>query len=685
MPLQAPAVDPKFGETTPHGVAPSSARGGATDDSMSDFLLHMEARLQESIRRLDNKMDQAGTHGRKTKNAPHRTSLNTPSTIQTELMERVGCKVDALLADGHHEIYGNKVASAKDFWDAVSFEANKGDLRCLGECDGRLAMEDVFKGLKCLAVVDVDEAEKEKLLIEAEVREFLSALEDQQGRISLNSFLYALEAKRTKPEFDGELANCPRPLTGASNDKLVSTFAARSYKAGEEAENRGSSTTLGAKLKHKLKPQNRDSTLDLIMAIVICANGLSIGLSMDYDYAVFFVLDVLFTISFVVELFLKWFATQGAKTYFSTPANVFDFCLILIDIVQLVCGRLMKSNIFDGLPSAALFRICRLARLTRLVRMVKLQMVQDLIAMVTGIVGGLTTLMWSIILFFVFLYVIALCFRELYGNSQAMVDDTNITNYFNSVPRAILTVFRYNFGDFDLGKGSLLEAVPDAYGSASGIFVCTLFFVVNVGVFNVITAIFVESTVKAAEDLHQARKHDRLTDNYLWLTCMQTLIKKLFVHKGIDLSDTTFESYVQAGLDGIMDETIEEDAFGNFIQDPEVTKALRSLDIDEADDEYMFDILDSDNGGQVTVAEVIDGLQRLRGNPRRSDVITIDLMARDIQAKLNMLLMDAGLLDPQECQRSSNRTSVGSVGSRRGTISARGRKSVVKSLQKLCM
>merc|ERR1712060_928935 len=77
---------------------------------------------------------------------------------------------------------------------------------------------------------------------------------------------------------------------------------------------------------------------------------------------------------------------------------------------------------------------------------------------------------------------------------------------------------------------------------------------------------------------------------------------------------------------------IYEDAFSDFIEDPSVRRALKDLEIDECDHKYMFDILDNDNTGSLTLFEFMDGLRRLRGNPRRSDIISVDLMVRDIQA-----------------------------------------------------
>jgi len=68
-----------------------------------------------------------------------------------------------------------------------------------------------------------------------------------------------------------------------------------------------------------------------------------------------------------------------------------------------------------------------------------------------------------------------------------------------------------------------------------------------------------------------------------------------------------------------------------WVKDPYVIHALDELDIDRQDHARLSDILDPQNDGQIPVLDLIDGIRRLRGFPRRSDIITIDLMIREAQ------------------------------------------------------
>merc|ERR1719468_587517 len=67
----------------------------------------------------------------------------------------------------------------------------------------------------------------------------------------------------------------------------------------------------------------------------------------------------------------------------------------------------------------------------------------------------------------------------------------------------------------------------------------------------------------------------------------------------------------------------------------EVKEALSALDINSEENAHLSDILDPDNGGSVGCMELVDGLDRLRGEPRRGDIIAVDLMIRSLQLQVD--------------------------------------------------
>jgi hypothetical protein len=198
----------------------------------------------------------------------------------------------------------------------------------------------------------------------------------------------------------------------------------------------------------------------------------------------------------------------------------------------------------------------------------------------------------------------------------------------------MLTVFLYFFGEFQTIDGtSLWWGILLTHGTIPACFVCVLFFVITIGLFNVIAAIFVESTMEAANALQNERKSERLNDTFLWSSSISFLLRKLLDHHGI-----VVDGHLNDNLNTLAKEKITEVEFTEFIRDSEVVKALDDLEISRADHKVMFDILDNDNNGTIYMHQLVDGLRRLRGDPRRSDIISVDLMVRSIQEQTDALM-----------------------------------------------
>jgi hypothetical protein len=259
--------------------------------------------------------------------------------------------------------------------------------------------------------------------------------------------------------------------------------------------------------------------------------------------------------------------------------------------------------------------------------------------MLGGILGGTPTLISAVALFLAVVYITSLLFRELFGREAKIMyceecGDVDITEMFENVPRAMLTVFRFFFGDFSTIQGvNLYEGIQIGYGTTAQLFVCMVFFVVFIGVFNVITAIFVESTLAAAAKLERSKLLSRLQNEELWVEKINVLIWEWFEQMGKNEPGVSLSKLAEEWHQ----EPLYVEQFQNYIKDPEVREALDDLDIDNADHPYLFDILDADNAGSIYLDEFIDGLARLRGFPRRSDTITIDLMVREVQTRTQQM------------------------------------------------
>jgi len=385
-----------------------------------------------------------------------------------------------------------------------------------------------------------------------------------------------------------------------------------------------------------------DTTVDTLMGVVILVNAVFIAFSMDMGDSSWqwLVADAFFSALFLLELGFK-FVRMGIREYFCGPSrhmHAFDSSLVFLDLLQLMlvlAGGSEKAA--EGMPSASLFRLIRLLKLARILRPLRSEVFSDLLAMVQGMVGGMTTLLWSVVFFVLFVYLVSLVFRETFGRKHG----ATASKFFNSVPRSMLTTFRCSFGDCTSSAGTpIFEHINSEYGALASIACCLFAFVITIGLFNVISAIFVQSTMLAAEALERQKKRHRLGDKALWSTRICTLIRRMM--------DISPEHTVPDRMSDAISEVFSVDVPGHIInavsKDPEAIAALNDLEISPEDYDFLSDILDPDLSGSISLEEFVDGLHRLRGDPRRSDIVAVDLMVRSVQRQVAQISAGMGRL-----------------------------------------
>jgi hypothetical protein len=261
-------------------------------------------------------------------------------------------------------------------------------------------------------------------------------------------------------------------------------------------------------------------------------------------------------------------------------------------------------------------------------------MFKDLLSMVQGLASGALTLFWAICVFLLMIYFMALVSRELLGNDEA----EQVYDYFNSVPRSMFTIFRCSFGDCSSRTGvPIPEYIEREYGGIYGLIYCLFIFFVTIGLFNIISAIFVDSTMSYQQKLHAKKRKDRLMDGNRWSRNVATIIEELLTYtdtwKELDSDD------LLASLSGLVKVEFESDIIEHVVHNvPAVQQCLNNLDIDPDDHARLSDILDPDHSGTIHMLELVEGLRRLRGDPRRSDVVSVDLMVRSLQERVDEIL-----------------------------------------------
>jgi len=163
------------------------------------------------------------------------------------------------------------------------------------------------------------------------------------------------------------------------------------------------------------------------------------------------------------------------------------------------------------------------------------------------------------------------------------------------------------------------------------------------GFCNVITSIFVENTHMSAKQTEVFAKRQRLLDQRL-LAQKSTLLARLAVELWYQFSNSGQNG--RRGSLGIQrssptPEQIQESAsnmritpefFAVLSKNDNFQQILSDLDVSDEDQLDLFETLDANNSGCLDLEELIVGIAKLRGDARRADVVTVNLLLRHVQA-----------------------------------------------------
>jgi len=333
---------------------------------------------------------------------------------------------------------------------------------------------------------------------------------------------------------------------------------------------------------------------------MIILNALLIGFEMEYNVessdSIFFwiVIESIFLIFFICETTLRFRAT-GCRRNCRDPAALLDVVLIIFGIVDTWIIQLAmagRADHSDAMFKITLLRLVRLARIVRVLRVLRLfRYFKELVLLAKGILGALKALVWSFVLMFIILYVGSILTTSWYNyvaRESPKDADGDLQIWFGSIGNSMLTLFQLiTLEDWpEVVRGSM-----DVW-SLSWLFLVPFMMLTNVSLLNAVTAVVVEKvfTIANAEGGQEVK---RLEKN-----------RKGLLRKVKRVCDTI-------GVDA--DSNLNKEDFVKAIGKPNVTVHLRELGIDTFDARELFDCLDTDESGDLTVTEFVDGCLRAVG------------------------------------------------------------------------
>lgn len=255
---------------------------------------------------------------------------------------------------------------------------------------------------------------------------------------------------------------------------------------------------------------------DLTCAVVISFNALLIGFSTQEmitwgmanvgkgekpENQLFTELGYFFIAFYILELVMKMVVFR--LHFFMNRDwswNVFDFLLVLIGLYDL-------TDFDSGDTDVTWIRLLRLIKMLKMLRVIRvMKFFRVLRMMVSSIAGSMMTLMWSILMLGLMMYVFGLCFLQIiaaYLSDPSVLNTPNkeatleaVTMYWASVPQAIITLY------YAVTGGADWEALAVPVREAGDLYHCFFMFYIAFSIFavlNVLTGLYVDTATKVSE------------------------------------------------------------------------------------------------------------------------------------------------------------------------------------------
>jgi len=427
----------------------------------------------------------------------------------------------------------------------------------------------------------------------------------------------------------------------------------------------------------KPAPKKGELYLKIVNAIVcltVCLDMSTMAISADYspEGIGWLIVETLYCLVFVWEVATKM-RLAGARSYLCGPAanwNLCDLAITVISVLEVMmnyAGRLLESSHDAGLAKVArvavMLRGLRLIRVVRLVKLVTNPLLKDLANMLVGLVIGIPSLLWVMIFFVLILFMIGLTFRFMFGPDpgQNLIsicgrpdDITDFSDpvckvawmygeeFFGTLPAAMFTTFRFMLGDYSTRAGkSLVVALEQDYGMKFQLLFVVWMILAIFGLFNIITAIFVDTTVAGLKHNDVKRKYMKQYERRYVATKLRDLLaraKEILAEGGGLVRHHSFKNASHGdAVDNLGMIEMSEDDFVALMRDDTVKQLMADLDIEIFNASGIFFTFDGDGSGLLSLQELAMGVMKLRGDLQKSDMIASWMASRSLHDKFDAL------------------------------------------------
>lgn len=349
---------------------------------------------------------------------------------------------------------------------------------------------------------------------------------------------------------------------------------------------------------------------DLIICPLIILCCLLIAVEIDNsgkeNETAWLVVNSIWNVIWFFECGLKLYCL--GKSYFQFGFNRFDFFLLWTSVIDTWILPFIPGSLGAFLAEWALtIRMLRILRLIRFVRMFP-----NLWHIVDGFIKALNPLGWTLCLMFIVNFASGVYLTLVVGHrcDFEYADWSNCDDFFGKVPRSMFSLVQVTTLD-SWASGMARHIIAQK----PFLFLFFMFYLMLCvfGLLNIIVGIIVESSIESKADVEREEIKKKLHNE-------REKILSIFASADNDGSGAIDYGEFQAGL---ADETMS-----NLFKD-------LGLDADH-NARTIFDILDDDSSGVITIHQFIEGILKFQNHPSKLDMYSI---ARNVQEKAKMELV----------------------------------------------
>jgi len=238
-------------------------------------------------------------------------------------------------------------------------------------------------------------------------------------------------------------------------------------------------------------------------ALLMVASSICLGIQVDMDnsgkHTWADTAQFIFTILFAVEIVMRFSADRVKFIYKDWLWSSMDVFVVFVALLENILSLFASTS--KRLPNFSVYRFLRFIRLVRFMRVFRLEVFHELRMMLHSLCHCLKPLAWATLVLTIVTYTFAVIFTEetkvnLRGGHLAKGERQLLEQSFTSVRASFICLLESILGGTDWAQyAAALSRLSWVYELLFLVYIV----VVNLGILNVVTSIFVDSSLRAAK------------------------------------------------------------------------------------------------------------------------------------------------------------------------------------------